>query len=152
MTRDFWCSRAALASKRHENWQPHEGLLTPSPHSVFQFIFVSKTSSSGVTGLLIKVFGGTCLTLENPPVMDSLYVSSQNSYIEVLLHNVMVLEGEAFGKYEDGAPMMGLVPIQEGVRDLALLSATSCKKADFCKKALTRNRIDQNLDLGLPTL
>ena len=39
MTRNSWCSRAALVLRWYEIWQPHRDLFAPSPHSEIQFIF-----------------------------------------------------------------------------------------------------------------
>lgn len=41
------------------------------------------------------VFGDMFLTLEDPPVIDSIFVFFQNSFVEVLDLNVVVLGCEA---------------------------------------------------------
>lgn len=47
-----------------------------------------------------------------------MFVSLKNSYIEILIFNVVIFEDVAFGRQEDDdgrAPMMGLVPFIEGM-------------------------------------
>lgn len=63
----------------------------PSSHSGFQFTFISKAFILGAMGLLIMVFGDIFFTLEDPLVMDSIFVSSQNSHVEALNPSVMII-------------------------------------------------------------
>ena len=86
-------------------------------------------------------------------VIDCMFVSLQNSYVEMLNPNVMVLGGEAF-RSEDGALMNGISALIKDIPESSLAPSAMwghSEKTAFCEPG-SKFSSDRCLALGLSSL
>lgn len=72
------------------------------------YVSLRRTPPGGAILLRSQEMGGSWDT-----VMDSMFVSSPNSYVETLIPNVILFGDETFGRSWGWSPMMELVPLKK---------------------------------------